>query len=73
MVVANICLPLDSVTRIRKRELGGGGLMDIGCYAVQACNAVFPGKPEKIQAQGALFEEGKLVGEGAEVYVTLVV
>ncbi|KAL8582485.1 hypothetical protein ACOMHN_062430 [Nucella lapillus] len=57
-VVANICLPLDGVARIRRRELGGGGLMDIGCYAVQACNLVFPGKPEKILAQGAFFEEG---------------
>ncbi|XP_076471042.1 trans-1,2-dihydrobenzene-1,2-diol dehydrogenase-like [Babylonia areolata] len=57
-VVANICLPLDGVERIRQRTLGGGGLMDIGCYAVQACNLVFPGKPETILAQGAFYEEG---------------
>ncbi|KAK7099595.1 trans-1,2-dihydrobenzene-1,2-diol dehydrogenase-like [Littorina saxatilis] len=58
MVVANICLPLDTVARIKQRALGGGGLMDIGCYAVQACNVVFPGLPEKIEAQATYFEDG---------------
>ena len=67
MVVANICLPLDKVARIRRRELGGGGLMDIGCYAVQACNAVFPGKPEKIEAQGCFFEEGRITDQWRRV------
>ena len=32
--------------------------MDIGCYAVQATNLVFPGKPESMHIQGSLFEEG---------------
>ncbi|XP_025086051.1 trans-1,2-dihydrobenzene-1,2-diol dehydrogenase-like isoform X2 [Pomacea canaliculata] len=58
LVIANICLPLDDVPRIRQKCLGGGGLMDIGCYAVQAANIVFPGKPEKIEVQGSFFEEG---------------
>ncbi|KAK7479558.1 hypothetical protein BaRGS_00029195 [Batillaria attramentaria] len=62
MLVASICLPLDSVDRIRKRELGGGGLMDIGCYAVQAANLVFPGKPEKIDVEGVFYEEGVDMG-----------
>lgn len=60
LVIANICLPLDDVPRIRQKCLGGGGLMDIGCYAVQAANIVFPGKPEKIEVQGSFFEEGKV-------------
>lgn len=61
MVVANICLPLDDVPRIREKALGGGGLMDIGCYAVQVANLVFPGKPEKIVVEGSLFEDSESI------------
>ncbi|XP_059150722.1 trans-1,2-dihydrobenzene-1,2-diol dehydrogenase-like [Physella acuta] len=37
---------------------GGGALMDIGCYPVQAANLLFKGKPESIVAQGSKAESG---------------
>ena len=47
----------DDLERMRKRELGGGGLMDLGCYTVQAANHVFKGRPESIHVQGTLTED----------------
>ncbi|KAK7099402.1 hypothetical protein V1264_003545 [Littorina saxatilis] len=55
---ANFCVPASSVQRLTKKEMGGGGLMDLGCYTVQYANLVFREQPEKIIAVGDLTEEG---------------
>ncbi|GFO27976.1 trans-1,2-dihydrobenzene-1,2-diol dehydrogenase [Plakobranchus ocellatus] len=47
-----------TVDRISKKELGGGGLMDLGVYLAQAAELVFKGKPKLIQTQGSLSDEG---------------
>ena len=57
IVQANFCQPISHVDRVKYKELGGGGLMDIGCYTIQAANMVFKGKPESIQTQGTLTED----------------
>lgn len=56
-VQATFTMPISTVDRLRLRELGGGGLMDIGCYTVQAANLVFKGKPEYIHVQGVRKED----------------
>ena len=40
------------------RSLGGGALLDLGCYAVMAANDIFKEKPEKIVASGLVLETG---------------
>ena len=55
---ASFCVPAASVPRMTKRELGGGGLMDLGCYLVQYANLVFRQQPERISVVGQLTEEG---------------
>ncbi|PVD34077.1 hypothetical protein C0Q70_05339 [Pomacea canaliculata] len=53
---------LISIAKERKlffmEALGGGGLLDIGCYTVQWANLVFKEQPEKIVAVGQLNEDG---------------
>ena len=49
----------DHLDRIRKKELGGGITLDIGCYLVQLSCLVFDNeKPEKIYVHGSLHESG---------------
>ncbi|XP_025087969.1 trans-1,2-dihydrobenzene-1,2-diol dehydrogenase-like [Pomacea canaliculata] len=52
------CIPISHVDRAVKKALGGGGLLDIGCYTVQWANLVFKEQPEKIVAVGQLNEDG---------------
>ena len=56
---ASFCIPAATVPRMKKRELGGGALMDVGCYLVQYANLVFHQQPEKIVVVGELTEEGE--------------
>jgi len=51
-------IPIADVPRIKQRELGGGSLMDIGLYTVQAANLVFKGKPLKVTSEVSKFESG---------------
>ena len=52
-------LDMQEVDRVKLKELGGGGLLDIGCYAVMFANLVFGReKPERIVASGTLLETG---------------
>ncbi|KAI9980164.1 hypothetical protein PInf_026599 [Phytophthora infestans] len=44
--------------RIWKKELGGGGLLDIGIYVLATATMVFGFKPEKITSAGKLNDEG---------------
>lgn len=49
------------IDRVFKKDLGGGGLLDIGCYLVSITNEVFPGKPVSIKVEGSLFDTGVLL------------
>ncbi|KAG6957056.1 hypothetical protein JG688_00011145 [Phytophthora aleatoria] len=44
--------------RIWKKELGGGGLLDIGIYVLATATMVFGFEPEKVTSAGKLNEEG---------------
>ncbi|KAG9481534.1 hypothetical protein GDO78_010657 [Eleutherodactylus coqui] len=47
------------VPRAVGKELGGGALLDIGCYCIQFAMMVFNGeKPESVTAKGFLYETG---------------
>ncbi|XP_063293185.1 trans-1,2-dihydrobenzene-1,2-diol dehydrogenase-like [Pelobates fuscus] len=47
------------VPRAVQKELGGGALLDIGCYCIQFALMVFNGeRPESITAKGFLYETG---------------
>nr|XP_020648528.1 trans-1,2-dihydrobenzene-1,2-diol dehydrogenase-like [Pogona vitticeps] len=51
--------PQLSIPRCVEKELGGGGLLDIGCYCIQFACMVFNGeKPESILASGFLHNTG---------------
>nr|KAG5702917.1 hypothetical protein BaRGS_034690 [Batillaria attramentaria] len=51
------CVCNKNMERISKKELGGGGLLDLGCYLVQYANLVYRDRPDKIMAVGDLNEE----------------
>lgn len=58
-VNANFGLPLMEVERLMKNSIGGGTILDLGIYALNAVNMIYNGeKPEKIAAVGHLNEEG---------------
>ncbi|MEE6482804.1 hypothetical protein FKM82_013344 [Ascaphus truei] len=47
------------VPRSVQKELGGGALLDIGCYCIQFALMVFNGeRPESVTAKGFLYETG---------------
>ncbi|NP_001120637.1 dihydrodiol dehydrogenase (dimeric) [Xenopus tropicalis] len=47
------------VPRAVQKELGGGALLDIGCYCIQFALMVFNGeKPESVTAKGFLYDTG---------------
>ncbi|KAL8623985.1 hypothetical protein ACOMHN_040611 [Nucella lapillus] len=55
---ASFCIPATTVSRLTKKALGGGALMDIGCYLVQFADLVFREAPESTMAVGELNEDG---------------
>lgn len=51
--------PIIQIDRIRKKELGGGVILDLGVYLLQFQQYVFRGsKPTKVVASGVLNENG---------------
>lgn len=51
--------PQLSIPRCVEKELGGGGLLDIGCYCIQlACMVFNREKPQSILASGFLHDTG---------------
>jgi predicted dehydrogenase len=48
-----------------RRDLGGGGLMDLGCYPVHALRTLLGGEPRVVSARGQ-FEDGVDVDLAAE-------
>ncbi|GFS12451.1 trans-1,2-dihydrobenzene-1,2-diol dehydrogenase [Elysia marginata] len=65
---ATFTIAKSELDRMRLRELGGGGLMDLGCYPVQAANFVFKGMPDSVQAQGTYLED---TGVDSSAVITL--
>lgn len=59
MVQATFTVNKISVPRISEPDLGGGGLLDLGIYVVQAANFIFKGKPERIIAEGSKTDAGE--------------
>lgn len=58
-VNANFGKDLKGLERITKRTEGGGCLLDIGIYTLNAVSMVYNGeKPEKIAAVGHLNDDG---------------
>jgi predicted dehydrogenase len=52
------CFRLDNLTNIRmNRELGGGSLMDVGCYCVNASRLIAGAEPVQAQASAAFGEK----------------
>ncbi|XP_056398262.1 trans-1,2-dihydrobenzene-1,2-diol dehydrogenase-like [Hyla sarda] len=59
LVRAEFCANLVGVPRVVKQELGGGAVLDIGCYCIQFASMVFNGeKPESVTAKGFLHDTG---------------
>lgn len=48
----------EHVPRLNRRDMGGGGLIDIGIYGVQLICHVFKEKPQRIHAVGHLLDSG---------------
>ncbi|XP_050409228.1 trans-1,2-dihydrobenzene-1,2-diol dehydrogenase [Patella vulgata] len=55
------------VLRMNKGELGGGGMLDLGCYSVQTANLFFKGRPDVIKATGTLMPGSDVDGSGTIV------
>lgn len=52
-------VPLDNIDRVSKKNLGGGTILDLGIYTVNAISMVYEGlKPKKIVAVGQLNSDG---------------
>lgn len=45
-------------TNHRKKDLGGGTVLDLGVYAIQVCQWAFERAPIAIKATGTLNEDG---------------
>ncbi|KAM4650883.1 trans-1,2-dihydrobenzene-1,2-diol dehydrogenase-like isoform 1-T1 [Discoglossus pictus] len=59
IVRAEFGVNLQNVARAVQKELGGGALLDIGCYCIQFALMAFNGeKPESVAAKGFLYETG---------------
>ena len=56
-LTANLSYPMEFKERIMKPELAGGGLLDVGIYALNFAEMVF-GHPDSVQAAGVLSPEG---------------
>uniref|UniRef100_A0A6J0TQT0 Trans-1,2-dihydrobenzene-1,2-diol dehydrogenase n=1 Tax=Pogona vitticeps TaxID=103695 RepID=A0A6J0TQT0_9SAUR len=56
---AQLAIQMDDIPRLVNKKLGGGVILDLGCYCVQFASMVFgPEKPQSIVASGLLHETG---------------
>lgn len=55
---ANFGLTIDTVERLKKKDLGGGTVLDLGVYVIQLAQFIFKDEPTKVTATGELNEEG---------------
>lgn len=51
----------------RKKDLGGGTILDLGVYTIQVCQWIFQQAPKSIKATGKLNDEGVDVEMQAEI------
>lgn len=59
-VNVNFGFNFQGVQRLIKKELGGGTILDIGIYTINAVTMIYKGeKPQEIKSVGHLNEEGK--------------
>jgi len=57
--ISNFMVPIKDIDRIRKLELGGGAILDIGIYPIQLACLMFNNEtPIKITATGHLMDTG---------------
>jgi predicted dehydrogenase len=55
-IVADVCIPLIPWRNPRYRyELGGGAMMDLGCYAVDGVRLIAGAEPQVVRAEARLF------------------
>ena len=57
-VNVNFGFDMHDKSRIVQKSLGGGVLLDLGCYGVQFAQLVFGERPHKIVASGTLNQDG---------------
>ncbi|CAH0727455.1 unnamed protein product, partial [Brenthis ino] len=57
-VEVNFGILIANVDRLRKKDLGGSAILDIGIYALQFAQFVFKEEPIKVTAVGELNDEG---------------
>ena len=55
----NFGLQIMQNERIQNLSLGGGTLLDLGCYAIQLVCSIFQEYPENISAHGKLYHTGE--------------
>jgi len=58
VVQASFGFKMMAIDRTTKKDLGGGALLDIGCYTVQLAEMVF-GKPESVTAVSTMQPSGR--------------
>ncbi|XP_071100092.1 trans-1,2-dihydrobenzene-1,2-diol dehydrogenase-like [Haliotis cracherodii] len=58
LIQNSFCVNIYDIARINDKRLGGGGLMDIGCYCVMMADMIFKERPEKIVAEGEVTKDG---------------
>ena len=56
--------PFSESGRLYAAELGGGGIMDVGCYPVSMCRLIVGSEPTRVVATG------KLAQTGADIYTS---
>nr|XP_054774851.1 trans-1,2-dihydrobenzene-1,2-diol dehydrogenase-like [Lytechinus pictus] len=57
-IFVNFGLDLNHVERLKKKELGGGALYDMGIYPIQLTTMVFGRAPSSMTTQGFLNDDG---------------
>ena len=50
--------PFSAESRLYRNDLAGGGIMDVGCYAVSMCRLIAGQEPEEVRAVASFAETG---------------
>ncbi|KAL7977409.1 hypothetical protein Chor_009358 [Crotalus horridus] len=54
---AQLAVRMDNIPRLLEKKLGGGVILDLGCYCIQFASMVFgPEMPQSVLASGLLYE-----------------
>lgn len=57
-VEVNFGVPIETVDRLRRKDLGGSAILDLGVYVLQFAQFVFKDEPIKVTAAGDLNDDG---------------